>query len=45
MIDDNVTEEDEEFVVTLTSNDPQAETGPPDRADITIVDDDCESYV
>lgn len=37
-----MTEEDEDFTVTLTSDDPQAETGPPDRAVVTIEDNDRE---
>ena len=41
--DDDVTEEDEDFVVTLTTDDDQAETGPPDRAVVTIEDNDRES--
>ena len=41
IVDDNVAEpEEERFTVTLDSNDPDVDTGPPDQADVIIIDDD-----
>ena len=40
---DQQLEESEIFVVTLESTDASVNTGPPDRAEVIIVDDDGKS--